>query len=60
MNHGHPFDHQAALADLDALGRTLDAQVTQQTSPAVPDLDATLAAMRELHATITTNLAAAR
>ncbi|MCC9306796.1 hypothetical protein LN042_06700 [Kitasatospora sp. RB6PN24] len=60
MKNRASFDHQAALADLHALGRALDAQVTQQAGPAAPDLDATLTAMRQVHADILTNLSRAQ
>ncbi|TQF05816.1 hypothetical protein E6W39_30785 [Kitasatospora acidiphila] len=52
------FDHQTALTDLRSLGRALDARGTQDQ--AVPDIDATLAAMKQIHAEIMVNLAEAQ
>jgi HAMP domain-containing protein len=54
---GTAFNHQAALDDLHTLGRSLDAQVTHRTTaPTTTELDATLAAMKQLHFHITAHL----
>ncbi|MCC9308486.1 hypothetical protein LN042_15555 [Kitasatospora sp. RB6PN24] len=52
-----PFDRHTALADLRALGRKLDALAAEKGP--CPEIDATLAAMKQLHARITADLAAA-
>jgi hypothetical protein len=50
-----PFDREGAHADLRALGRKLDTQVSQQGA-AAPELDDTLAEMKRLHGHILDNL----
>lgn len=55
-----PFNHQAALADLRRLGRTLDRQVTQQTGATTSELDATLHEMQLVHGGIMTHLASSQ
>jgi hypothetical protein len=52
------FDHAAALADLHALGRQLDRQVTHQTDPSATALDATLRLMKQVHTEIELSLGA--
>ncbi|WP_395297740.1 PE domain-containing protein [Kitasatospora hibisci] len=44
-----PFNLAAASAELRALGRTLDNQVTSQTGATTAELDATLDKMRAVH-----------
>ncbi|MDH6144887.1 MULTISPECIES: hypothetical protein [Kitasatospora] len=50
-----PFDRHAALADLRALGRRLDALAVEKGP--CPEIDDTLATMKQLHARITSDLA---
>ncbi|WP_329568610.1 hypothetical protein [Kitasatospora sp. NBC_01266] len=51
-----PFDHDAALNELRALGKQLDRQVTTGIGTSAAELDATLAAMRAVHHRIEANL----
>ncbi|MDH6108837.1 hypothetical protein P3T36_002969 [Kitasatospora sp. MAP12-15] len=51
-----PFNRLGSLADLAALGRKLDHQVTRRGGATVAELDATLATMRAVHDRITSEL----
>ncbi|WP_329564365.1 hypothetical protein [Kitasatospora sp. NBC_01266] len=55
-----PFDRAAARADLRALGRQLDHQVTTGSAATTAELDATLAEMSTVHTRITADLARSR
>lgn len=52
-----PFDRTTALAELRALGRQLNRQAADRTDASTAELDATLEAMRALHARIMADLA---